>query len=194
MTRAFGSAPSRHAPRTGVNGTISRRPEHRWPEECTHSDRGPDHRFPSGSVRLVRNPETVPIWLMGPSCDPEVRHGGQCRLTMFMKQVSREVDGLDFPSLDPEAEQVERLEERAGHAPRSEVLCPTAPPMVNPPFQRIALGATCRGRQGAGPLAFRAWKTHRDSLRSAAREAATSRKSRKAWNVSTPSAAITSSR
>jgi len=26
---------------------------------------------------------------MGPSCDPAVRHGGQCRLTMFTKQVSR---------------------------------------------------------------------------------------------------------
>jgi hypothetical protein len=30
---------------------------------------------------------------MDPSCDPEVRHGGRCRPTMFTKQVSRLVDG-----------------------------------------------------------------------------------------------------
>jgi hypothetical protein len=32
--------------------------------------------------------------LKGPSCDPEVRHGGQCRPTMFTKQVSPPADGL----------------------------------------------------------------------------------------------------
>ena len=45
---------------------------------------------------------------MGPSCDPEVRHGGRCRHTMFTKQVSRSVDGLDPPIAAAEAEQVER--------------------------------------------------------------------------------------
>jgi hypothetical protein len=30
-------------------------------EGCTYFDRGPDQGFPSGPVRLVRNPETVPM-------------------------------------------------------------------------------------------------------------------------------------
>jgi succinate dehydrogenase / fumarate reductase flavoprotein subunit len=63
-------------------------------EGCTYSDRGPDQGFPSGSVRLVRNPGTVPMMLMDPSGDPEERHGGRCRPTMFTKQVSRPVEGL----------------------------------------------------------------------------------------------------
>jgi hypothetical protein len=32
---------------------------------------------------------------MDPSCDPEMRHGGRYRLTMFTKQVSRSGGGLD---------------------------------------------------------------------------------------------------
>ena len=36
---------------------------------CTYSDRGPDQGFPSGPVRLVRNPEIVRR-LMDPSCNP----------------------------------------------------------------------------------------------------------------------------
>src|SRR6266511_1723238 len=45
---------------------------------------------------------------MDPCCDPEVRHEGRCRPTMFTKQVSRPVDGLDPPIVAAEAEQVER--------------------------------------------------------------------------------------
>jgi len=44
----------------------------------------------------------------GSSCDPEVRHGGQCRPTMFTKQVSLPVDGLDPPIVAAEAKQIER--------------------------------------------------------------------------------------
>ena len=43
---------------------------------------------------------------MDPSCDPKVRHGGRCHPTMFKKQVSRPVDGLN-PQRG-HAEQVER--------------------------------------------------------------------------------------
>ena len=35
------------------------------PGGCTYSDRGPDQGFPSGSVRLVRNPRTVPMMADG---------------------------------------------------------------------------------------------------------------------------------
>jgi len=46
------------------------------PEGCTYSDRGPDQGFPSGPVRLVRNPDTCSHdGLMDPCCDPGVRHG-----------------------------------------------------------------------------------------------------------------------
>jgi len=35
------------------------------PEGCTYSDRGPDQGFPSGPVRLYRNPETDPMMADG---------------------------------------------------------------------------------------------------------------------------------
>lgn len=44
---------------------------------------------------------------------------------MFTKQVSRSMDSPDPPSWPPRV--VERLEERPGHGPRSEVLCPSGP-------------------------------------------------------------------
>jgi hypothetical protein len=56
-------------------------------------------------------------WLKGPSCDPEVRHGGQCRPTMFKKQVSRPVDSLDPPSWPPRLRGSSEPEERPGHPP-----------------------------------------------------------------------------
>src|SRR6266545_662975 len=51
--------------------------------------------------------------------------GGGCRLTKFTEQVSRPADRLDPSIVDAEAEQVERLEERPGHASDPRFLCPT---------------------------------------------------------------------
>ncbi len=60
------------------------------PEGCTYSDRDPDQ----GPSLWLRSAGPDPgdrshSWLMDPSCDPEMRHGGRCRPTMFTKQVSR---------------------------------------------------------------------------------------------------------
>jgi hypothetical protein len=59
---------------------------------------GPDQGFPSGprSARPGAR-RLIPCWLMDPCCDPEVRHEGRCRPTMFRKQVSRPVDSLGPP-------------------------------------------------------------------------------------------------
>jgi hypothetical protein len=62
------------------------------------------------------------MMVMGPSCDPEVRHGGQCRLTMFTKQVSRPVDGLDPPSTPLRPRRVERTRRETWSRARSDVL------------------------------------------------------------------------
>jgi hypothetical protein len=43
------------------------------PEGCTYSDRGPEQGFPSGPVRLVRNPEIVPMMADG----SHLRSGGE---------------------------------------------------------------------------------------------------------------------
>jgi len=47
---------------------------------------------------------------------PEMSHGVRCRLTMFMKQVSRPVDGLD-PLVPPKGNRSGELEERPAHGP-----------------------------------------------------------------------------
>jgi hypothetical protein len=63
-------------------------------------------------------------WLKGPSCDPEVRHRGPCRPTLFTKQVSPPVDGLDPPIVAAEVEQVERTRRKTWSRSRSEVFVP----------------------------------------------------------------------
>jgi hypothetical protein len=58
------------------------------------------------------------IPLMDPCCDPKVRHGSRCPLTMFTKQVSRSGGGLD-PIVTAEAEQVERTRRKTWSWARS---------------------------------------------------------------------------
>ena len=69
---------------------------------------------------------------MDPSCAPEVRHGGQCHQTMFTKQVSRRVGGLD-PIAAAEAEQVERTRRKTWSRARSEVFVPYTPLVFESP-------------------------------------------------------------
>jgi hypothetical protein len=52
---------------------------------------------------------------MDPCCDPEVRHGGRCRLTMFRKQVFGPGDGLHPPSWPRRRSRSSELEERPAH-------------------------------------------------------------------------------
>ena len=63
-----------------------------------------------------------------PRCDSrshlEKNHGVRCGQTMFMKQVSRPVDGLDPLSWPPEAEKVERTRRKTSSRARSEVSVP----------------------------------------------------------------------
>jgi hypothetical protein len=83
---------------------------------------------------------------MDPCCDPEVRHEGQCRLTMFAKQVSRPVDGLDPPSRPTRPKRVERTRRETWSRALSEVLVPftilrthwsRCRSMVSVPFRQV---------------------------------------------------------
>jgi hypothetical protein len=51
--------------------------------------------------------------------------GAGCRRTMFTKQVSRPVDGLDPPIEAAEAEQIERTRGKTCHGPDPSYVCPT---------------------------------------------------------------------
>jgi hypothetical protein len=44
-------------------------------------------------------------------------HGGRCRPTMFTKQVSCPLDGVDSPSWPPGPSKLTELEESPGHGP-----------------------------------------------------------------------------
>jgi hypothetical protein len=61
---------------------------------------------------------------------PEMRHGVRCRPTMFTKQVSRPVDGLDPPIVAAEAEKVERTRRKPWSRPRSDVFVPYSLPAL----------------------------------------------------------------
>jgi hypothetical protein len=96
------------------------------PEGCTYSDRGPDQGFPSGSVRLVRNPETVPM--------PEgsqLRSGGETWGPVSPDNVHE--TGVspggrsDPPSRPPRWSRSSELEEGPGHGPDPRFLCPSGP-------------------------------------------------------------------
>src|SRR6266545_2407681 len=95
---------------------------------------------------------------MDPACDPEVRHGGQCRRTMFTKQVSRPVDGPDLLSWPPRRSTSSELEERPGQAPDPRFSCPTSLARLNfvrRPGHRLNLTLTPEGyRDKCGKLTF----------------------------------------
>src|SRR6266511_124762 len=95
------------------------------PEGCTYSDRGPDQGFPSGPIRLVRNPETVPMMADRSLLRSGAETWRPVSPDMFMKQVSRPVDNLDPSSWPPRPRRSSELEERPGHGPDRRHLCPT---------------------------------------------------------------------
>ncbi len=61
-------------------------------EGFSYSDRSMTSGFPPGSFGLARNPR------QSSKQQPGMSHGVPCRPSMFTKQVSRPMDGLDPPN------------------------------------------------------------------------------------------------
>jgi hypothetical protein len=76
-------------------------------------------------------------------------HGVRCRPTMFRKQVSCSVDGLDPPSWPRRRNRSSELEERPGHGPDPRFLCPTGSLARGgecPVYDRSRMRSATRGR------------------------------------------------
>jgi len=85
-----------------------------------------------------------------PRCDPprhpKMDHGVRCGPTMFRKQVSRPVDGLEPAWWPPRRSRSSELEERPGHGPNPRFLCPSALPAPDP-LARARIALPMNGRQ-----------------------------------------------
>jgi hypothetical protein len=77
------------------------------PEGCTYSDRGSDHGFPSGSVRLVRNPGAVPMMADGSLLRSGGETWGRCRPNN-VHETGVWLNKPGFPIVPANAQQVKR--------------------------------------------------------------------------------------
>jgi hypothetical protein len=83
----------------------------------------------------------------GSSSDPEARHGGRCRLTMFTKQVSGPLDRRHSPSWPSRPGRSSELEERPGHG-STQVFCAVQTPRH--PLGTRNEGGSVEGTSSAG--------------------------------------------